>query len=79
MARSAPTSMSLKLMTVSGMPRSPMVGSRRPISSPGVSSRKARKAPIPSSLPSASKTRANTRCIRDTPPPVIQCLVPLTT
>ena len=75
----AATSMSLKLTTVSGIPRRPIVGSRAPISSPGVSSRKARNAPMPSSLPRSSKTRANTRCAIDTPPPVIQCLAPLST
>ena len=76
---SAATSMSLKLTTVSGMPLSPMAGSRGPISSPGVWSLKARNAPMPSSSPCSSKTRANTRCVLDTPPPVIQCLTPLST
>ena len=37
------------------------------------------KPPIPSSSPLSSKTRAKTRCSRETPPPVIQCFLPLMT
>ena len=78
---SAGTSNSSKASSPSGIPRSPMVGSRRTTRRPGVpaSPRTARKPPIPSSRPSSSKARAKTRCNRDTPAPVIQCLRPLST
>ena len=76
---SGPTTMSSKSTSISGMARRPIVGSRRPNDSPGVSSRITRNPPMPSSLPCSSKTRAKIRCRRDTVPPVIQCLIPLIT
>ena len=76
---SEPMCMSSNSTSVSGRPRSPMVGSRRPITSPGVSSRIARNPPMPSSSPCSSNTRANTRWSLDTPPPVIQCFLPFRT
>src|SRR5215472_8758721 len=58
---SAARTMSSKIISVSGMPRNPMAGSRLPMMSPGVSSRIAINPPIPSSSPFASKTRAKIR------------------
>ena len=71
--------MSSQSITASGMPRNPMVGSRLVIFRPLVSSRIARKPPMPSNAPCSSYTLAKIRCRRDTPPPVIQCLRPLMT
>ena len=66
-----------KISSVSGIPRNPIVGSLFPTFKPSDSPRTAKKPPIPSSEPFSSNTRANIRWRRETPPPVIQCFLPL--
>src|SRR3989304_3572539 len=63
-----------KCSSPSGMPRSPIMNSRRPILNPGVS-RSTRTPPIPSA-PGRPPKRANTRYRREVPAPVIQLLWP---
>ena len=79
---SSATSRSSKSTSVSGMPRTPIAGSRLPIVSPlGAplsGSRTTMNPAMPCSFPSRYM-RANTRCRRDTPPPVIQCFFPFST
>src|SRR6266404_5110303 len=63
------------MISVWGMPRSPIAGSRLPMIRPGVPL-SARKPPIPCSSPRSSNTRAKIRWSLETPPPVIQCFLP---